>query len=446
MKKYIILLLTAFMLLIFSQESSAKTCAAENDTIKSIFQTLPLKEYQQDFNKMVDLLLETHPQPNAFTSKDSIENLINIQYHKINDSTTLGRFLWICQEVVAAVNCGHTWIWSYDLNNLPKSVGFPLNVKYVGSKLYIIDAKNNSNRVSAGNEILTINGVKVETLQKEIFKHLPSDGFNESNKHENTNLLFSSFCAMYFDFPTSYTVSVHKDRKTDEIKLEEGENFEPTKTFLDDCENRLCFDTNVESNTAIITIRSFAYYGKDLPIFKSFIDSCFNQIKENEIENLIIDLRNNGGGDPFCGSYLIQYIADKSYTYFHKDVWVHANLKKTIHPIANGFKNKPYILTNGLCFSTTGHFCSIVKENNFGILIGDETGGTYTCNDNSKIHTLENTKLLLKVARSTYYTSASTFTNKQGIIPDYYVIPGIDDILINSDTVLNYTLKLIEKE
>ena len=161
---------------------------------------------------------------------------------------------------------------------------------------------------------------------------------------------------------------------------------------------------------------------------------------------MIIDLRNNGGGDPFCGSYLMQYIADKPYTYFHKDVRRYADLKKTIHPNANGFKKKPYILTNGLCSSTTGHFCSIVKENNFGVFLGDETGATYTCNDNSKLYTLKNTGLQLSVARNTYKTTAGSLSNEQGIIPDHYVIPDIDNILNNTDTVLNYTIKLIENE
>ena len=230
------------------------------------------------------------------------------------------------------------------------------------------------------------------------------------------------------------------------IKLIEAENLEPTKTFLDDCENNLCYDTNLESNTAIITIRSFSYYGKKIEIFKSFIDSSFQHIKENKIQNLIIDLRNNGGGEPVCSSYLLQHIANKPYTYFHKDVKGYRKLKKTIQPNPIGFNNKPYILINGKCFSTTNHFCSLVKENNFGIFIGYETGGTYTCNDYSKFFTLENTKLTFRVASRICKTTATTLTNKHGIIPDHYVIPGIDDILNNTDTVLNYTLELIEKD
>ena len=444
--KNLILLLTIITFLSCIQKSNANEYLVKSDTTENINKIFALKDYQQDFEKLVKTLFKTHPQPYAFISEDSLKNLTNLQYDKITDSTTIGEFLWICMSVVAAINCGHTNIWSTELNTISKSILFPMIVEYVDSKLYIIDPKNNSDKLSAGDEILKINGVKVETIRKEIFKHLSSDGFNESSKHEITNLYSHWFCSMFFDFPTSYTVTVKQNGEIKEIKLKEAEKLQPTKTFLDECENQLCFDTNMESNTAIITIRSFAYYKKRFPIFKSFIDSCFYQIKENKIQNLIIDLRNNGGGDPFCGSYLLQYIANKPYTYFHKDVPWYSDLKKTIQPNPNGFKKKPYILINGFCFSTTGHFCSIVKENNFGIFVGDETGGTYTCNDNSKNFTLKNTKLILRVARGTYYTSASSLTNKHGIIPDHYVIPDIDNILNNTDTVLNYTLKLIEKE
>lgn len=442
MKKYIILLFAAFTLFSCSQKANSTENTDKSDKPRTITDIFPIVDYQQDFKQMVEILLKNHPQPYAFISEDSLKELINLQYDKITETTTMGKFIYICQRVTAAINCGHTIAWSGVLDNLH----FPINVKYVDSKLYVIDPKNNADKLSAGDEILTINGVNVETLRKDIFQHLPSDGYNESNKRENVNIYFRYMCAMFFDFPTSYIVTVKQNENIEEVKLKEPENFEATKTFLDNCENRLCFDTDIESNTAIITIRSFGYYKKRLPIFESFVDDCFQQITENNIQNLIIDLRNNGGGDPFCGSYLLQYIANKPYTYFHKDVPRYSKLKKTIQPKPNGFKNKSYILINGRCFSTTGHFCSLVKENDLGIFVGDETGGTYTCNDFSKNFTLKNTNLTLRTATEIVKTTASTLTNKHGIMPNHYVVPVIDDFLTNTDPVLNYTLKLIEKE
>lgn len=444
MKINLLLLLTAFVFLSCFQKSNANELTGQSINTDSINKILALKDYQHDFDELVERLVNTHPQPYAFISKDSLKYLTKLQFDKITDSTTIGEFFWICRSVVAAIKCVHTNIsLPKGFDDISNTLLFPMIVKYVGSKLYIIDAKNNSSKLPVGTEILTINGVDVETIRKEIFQHLSSDGFNESSKHENTNRDFSLLCSMFFGFPSSYSVTIKQNGNIEKIELEESENLVPKKTFLEDCENQLCFDMNKKNKTAIITIRSFAYYNNDFTTFKSFIDSCFYQIKENGILNLIIDLRNNRGGDPYCGSYLVQHIANKSYTYFHKNISSYPDLKETIHPNSNGFKKKPYILINGLCASTTGHFCSIVKENNFGIFVGDETGGTYTCNDNSTNFTLKNTKLQLRVARGIYYTSATTLTNKNGIIPDYYVIPDIDNILNNVDTVLNYTLRLI---
>ncbi len=440
MKRILILILITFTLLSCNQKSNSSGATG------NVTKIYALEDYQEDFNEMVELLLKKHPQPYAFTSKDSMDKLIDDQYNKITDSTSVGRFIWICEEVVAAVRCGHAVVWSNELNKLPKSMVFPMNVRYDGFRLYIMDPKNNAKKLSAGDEILTINGVDVETLRKEIFKHLPSDAYNETGKKENVNYYFRQMCAMFYDFPSSYQLKVKHNEKIEDIKLVQAENLDRTKTFLDNCENNLCLDTDLESSTARITIRSFAYYKKQMPVFKSFVDSCFQHINESQIENLIIDLRNNGGGDPFCGSYLLQHIADKPFTYFDKSVKWYRKLKKPIQPNQNRFRNKPYILINGNCFSTTGHFCALVKENNLGIFIGDETGGTYTCNDFSKSYKLDNTGLILRVPTRIVKTTANTLTNKHGIIPDHQVVPTIDHYLNNTDTVLNYTLKLIEQQ
>ena len=446
MKKYAFLILAIYTLLSCNAKPKSNIENSNSDTIIQVTKTYPLSDYQEDFNQMVKLLLKKHPQPYAFIDKDSLNTLIEEQYNKITETTSFAQFIWICQKVVTAIRCGHTQVWSHDLNNVPKSMVFPMNVMYVDSQLYIIDPKNNSDKLSAGDEILTINGVKAKKLKEEIYSHLSSDGFNETNLHEETNFLFKPFSSMFFNYPTSYNVSVLKNGEVMEINLKEAENPADSKTFLDNCENQLCFDTNTENKTAIITIRSFGYYKKRFPIFKSFIDSCFQHINENQISNLIIDLRNNSGGDLFCSSYLLEHIATKPYRFLNKDAKWCWKLKRLIQPNPNRFKKKPYILINGRCFSATGHFCSLVKENKFGIFIGDNTGGTYTCNDNSKIYTLKNTKVIFKVARNTYSTTASSLTNKHGITPDHYVIPSIDDYLNNRDTVLNYTFQLIAKK
>lgn len=441
MKLLLITFLSLFTLLSCSKKANDFSSTA---TITTVF---PLQAYQEDYKQMVELLVEKHPKPYAFISEDSLSILIEDQYNKINDSISLGRFIWICEKVVAAVQCGHSAVWTGQLQNLPKAMRFPMNVRFHKEKLYIMDAKTNADKLEAGDEILSINGVDIATLQKAIFTHLPSEGCNRAIQAEIANDFFTQFCAMYFNFPTSFTVKVKHKEEMGEIHLAQATEFHPTKTFLDKGDKPLCFDTDLENSTTTLTIRSFEYYKKQLPIFKSFVDSCFLNIHENQIQNLIIDVRDNGGGDPFCSSYLLGYIADKPYTYFDKDIaWWYRKLKKPIQSKANRFKNKPYILVNGKCLSTTGHFCSLVKENDWGIIVGEETGATYTCNDFSKFYNFDNTNAFLRVATREVKTTVTTLSNKQGIIPDHHVTTNIEHYLNNTDTVLNYTLNLIEEK
>ncbi len=48
-------------------------------------------------------------------------------------------------------------------------------------------------------------------------------------------------------------------------------------------------------------------------MYKTFLDKSFSILVTKKVEHLIIDLRGNSGGDPYCGSYLLEYIAKKVY-------------------------------------------------------------------------------------------------------------------------------------
>jgi hypothetical protein len=418
----------------------------QKDNSKAFTEKYTLEEYQEDFNQLVDLLLKKHPQPYALISKNSLTNLIDTQYAKINESTTVKDFLWVSSSVVSAIKCGHTDILGPNYPIIPQSHYLPVNASYIDSKLYVIDPRGNSDKIAIRDEIVSINGVRVETIYNELIPHISSDGLHKIRQHELINFNFYWLCPLFFNFPESYTFKVKHEDEIVEIDLQKATEYKHLKTVLDSCKDLLCFKINKENSTAIMTIRSFGFYKKKFSTFKSFVDDSFSQIEAEGIENLIIDLRNNGGGEPACASYLLEFLANKPYTYFHKDVKGYSDLKKVIHPNSKRFRNKPYILTNGFCFSSTGHFCSLIKEHDLATLVGTETGGTYTCNDYGKFYELDNTDLKVRIATGIAKTTATTLSNRQGIAPDHYVAPDINHFLNKSDTVLNYTLHLIGKD
>ena len=209
--------------------------------------------------------------------------------------------------------------------------------------------------------------------------------------------------------------------------------------------SNLEFSLEPSKNLAIVKIKSFVYYEDQFPVFKSFIDSCFQQIELHQIENLVIDLRNNGGGDPFCASYLLQYISDEAFRYYKPGTTdYYKDLEKEILPHSNNFTGKLFVLINSLCSSTTGHLSSLLKQKNIGTLIGSETGATFICNARTINFKLKNTGINASVATKTYQTDVSGFRKDQGIMPDIQIDRNIDQLLSKRDLEMEKVMDLIK--
>jgi hypothetical protein len=80
------------------------------------------------------------------------------------------------------------------------------------------------------------------------------------------------------------------------------------------------------------------------------------------------------------------------------------------------------------------------------VFIGTETGGTYTCNDNSKIFKLKNSGLILKTARSTYTVDVTGIPRFRGIFPEHYADDDIKQLILGRDAVKQFALQLIKGE
>jgi C-terminal processing protease CtpA/Prc len=195
-------------------------------------------------------------------------------------------------------------------------------------------------------------------------------------------------------------------------------------------------------NTTLLTINTFGYYDK-VPMFHDFIDSVFQVINQEGIENLILDLRGNSGGDPFCAYYLWGYLQPKSLPYFEDHYGKYDTLANPVPLPINHFSGKLFTLIDGHCFSTTGHFCGLLKYHKTGKFIGNETGATYTCTGNATYPPLENTRIMVGTARVRRYTAAvKNMDPERGIIPDYPVELSREDIINTRDAILEYALML----
>ncbi|HEV3222733.1 MAG TPA: S41 family peptidase [Puia sp.] len=401
-----------------------------------------------DFNQLLAQIKNNHPALYDFTCKDVYQEIVKQQFDKIRDSATVTDFYKILLPLVVKIGCGHSQLWLPQRVWNDSAVGFlPLRLFIEKGKVYIVRNLSTDTNVKISSEVLKINGKMIPDLLDTMNSFISTDGDNLSAKRDYLNTSwFNGLLAIALDFPKEYLVDTRRtigdpihQLKLHALNLQTYNRVEawPSSTpkFLIDSSN----------NTGILTIRSFSFYDS-VAGFRHFIDSFFAKVKQQHIHSVILDLRDNSGGDPFCSAYLLAYLAKAPVIYYSESYEGYAELAKPMPLAADHFEGNLYTLINGNCFSSTGHLCAILKYYHLGKFIGSETDGTYTCNDNSRIIFLNNTGIQLRIARNSFSVVVKGIQRFKGIQPDFPIETNVEDNIAGKDSAKLFALGLIKNE
>lgn len=311
---------------------------------------------------------------------------------------------------------------------------------------------SNINAVPRGSEIISVNNVPVSEIIGSTKRLVNSDARSKTGKLANFAHSFPDLLAIQFGNANSYEVKfIPHGSSGSEIKMLKSAD---RKTAWESGISTLAgsfsesYDLNLEivktKNLAVMSIPTFGFYDNQQK-FYSFLDSAFEQVNRSGIKNLILDLRNNSGGDPICSARLMSYLEKQPAPYFAR---IYAGYESLAQPIPvsskNAFGGNLYVLINGGSFSSTGHLCALLKYHRRATFVGEETGGTYECNDDHIRVQTSATHLSINVARMTYTAAVNGIPRETGIMPDYPVEPTIDDVLSGHDAVKLFAIKLID--
>ena len=197
----------------------------------------------------------------------------------------------------AKIGCGHTNILHEDTYFKRYPNRFPLDIVFIGENALVSSNFSENKTLSRGDEILSINGFKIQDIKEDMIKHITSDGYNQTHKLNKINSTFSEQYVMMIDHPNQYEIEYRKKNADDiqrvilnpihhdDIKIRRAK-INKTPTIL--------FDNNI----ALWKIKSFL--AEDIKkcgkSFKKYYKYVFNELNQRGTENLIIDLRGNHGG------------------------------------------------------------------------------------------------------------------------------------------------------
>lgn len=413
-----------------------------------ITETFTLKEVVNDFERAVLLLDQLNPK--LFTDQEHVNSVISAQRKLLKDNMTLLEFFRVLTPVVASYDCGHTrLVLSNPINGYYYEYlkVFPLATKVINGELYAYGNANIYN-IKTGSKIISINDKPVKEIFDQIVAGYSSDGINSTMAYRVLNEHFGYFLYLFcFEFTDRYKI----------VYEEYGTNKTMTKTINGNYWYKIFDDSSWEytpliasyyDDYAVLKITSFnPDMGYSLEDYYTFFKEFFEKVSENKIESVILDLRGNGGGDPRITSNLFSYLAKYEQPYFDSDAPnSYYGLTDTVYRSEPHYDKDIYTLIDGVSFSSTGHLLALMKYQNIGYFIGEESGGSYACSDSSSNHLLSNTGIILQTSEEIWKVKVENIDHGHGIIPDSKVSMTIEDYIAKKDIIMDYTVAMIKSK
>ena len=417
-----------------------------------------------------------HPNLYLYTPKSEINRLFDSLYASISAPDNSLNFYNMITRSLPAIKDGHTQIFpdpvttEYENQNAPF---LPLQVHWEGNRLFVVKEYSASPQIAPGTEILVLNGVNASYLHDLMMRRQIRDGFNTTYPEWIIDRYFTSYYSFHFGNPAYFNIqTVNVDRTFGEfnIKGQSRDSIayyrqsiygEPSGTAVYGTGLTISLDTAL--GAATIGIKDFHndILRKDFDQrFDDYIPAFFKTIREKQIKNVVLDLRNNQGGDIENAVTLLSFLLDtpfdivQSYESVDPTTWKipEARLQPEKgpqtgkhEPQKNNFTGKLYVLINGGTFSASSMVCSALQAAKRCVFIGEETGGNpIVIAGNVKNITLPNTKTSVSIPTVRYNIRSILYNVGRGIMPDYLIVPTTSDLISKKDAAMEMAFKLIK--
>lgn len=484
------------LLICFSVLFFITSCTARKNSYNP-YQKFSPEQLHQDYQLFRNVLEELHPSLYWYTPKDSVDFYFRIGETKMKDSLPEYKFRNVLSYVLAKIRCGHTTVRAskaaIKYSEKTRSLVFPLNIKAWKDTVVITSniSKKDTN-VMRGSLLKSIEGKPISIIIDSMFQHISADGYNTTHKYQtisNSGVFRSMYGSLYglkLKTPIEFIDTCGTLRKTtidlgmliaDSTKSYSEKLHSPSKKqrkreALGSVRN-MKIDTAL--NTAFMTVNTFSSGNR----LRSFFKKSFKKIRKVHVQNLVVDIRGNGGGSVILSNLLTKYISDKPFkiadslyavkrrgrfrkymdNYFlnrlflifftHKksDGYFHFTRyeNKYFKPkTSNHFNGATYILTGGNTFSAATLFTKALKSERNVIVVGEETGGGAYGNTAWLIPdvTLPNTKVRFRLPLFRLVIDKNARKGR-GVFPEVEVVPTVDAIRRNEDFKMDKVKEMI---
>lgn len=417
------------------------------------------KQVSFDIDALVYTLSEIHPNLFSECNQTDFMRAVNKAKASLPDSVSILDVYRYAAPIVAMIGDGHTSLsFPFDHVFTKELMRIPLFVHVLPQK--DITCRTSLDSIIPENaRILSINGHSAEEMIETMLPYI--SGEREHFRLSELNTMFTALFQMIYA-EDQYTIRYIDKKKTREVTFPAMKWEEIIKR----CTMRkkagqtatlpYSFSIDRENSVAILDFRQCT----DLYRMKQFADSLFQTLRKENIRHLIIDVRNNGGGDSRVGDVLLRYISPEPFIQMDKALIKKTpltarlkgdpNLRPAITFIENSpenyirplseeeghFKGHIYLLTSNQTFSSASSFAWTFKMCHTGPVIGEETGGMNVSYGDYLWYRLPVSGLPCHISYKRFWQFRADEKDIHGTIPDIHV---------PADEALATAYKLIKK-
>ncbi len=437
---------------------------------KAVAVRIPPEKLKADLDFLFKTIAEVHPNMYAYISEEEFEPLRDKLYRQITQPMTRLELCKLIAPTVASLKSGHTSVFlpfnnSNEYTDYLKNGGkiFPLSLNWNGRKA-ILARNYSATKLPLGGTILKINGQDASKVIKRLDRYY---AFERRDTFpwalERDKILRVLFWVEYgpsqsLDIRIKSIDGTINDYVVEMMTLDEIK----TKEYPDKGRNSYRYLPGYKA--FLITLDDWSDFGK-IKEFIAFWDKVFSEIQEQGASSLIIDLRNNPGGDLVNVDVFLAYLVNKTYYISHektvklsrqyckqKGINVSAKMVGTFKRVGPykysratplRFDGAVYLLVGVNSTSASTAFAANIKHSRAVTIIGEEPAEPLTTYVHSLKFELPNTHLMMRSPCAIFVWPGSKGDGR-GVIPNHEVRQSAEDLAKGVDTALQYVLDLIE--
>jgi hypothetical protein len=450
---------------------------------------------RQDVQLLHKSLVEAHPGVYRYTSARELDDAFDNAMKRVSRPLTAIEFYRLLAPVVAMVKCGHTTLKPPDalreqLGNTTPLV--PVDVEIIEGRAYV--SRDYGHAGITGSEILSINGVSIHRILDALLAATSRDGNVATSRTWRIGRGRSFAVGLYTllgvesPFKVVYRLPGERRHRSASFvgisqpvrELASRANYPQDQT----AGRMATIEFTDAGRVALLTIRSFAQFADLDPEsgvgslrMADFFTAAFREMAERKTESLVLDLRDNTGGQGALGAKLFSFLTDQPFDYYDdlsiqnitfsfasnmrnpkpvpsnqveiqgdgKYHWVKYPVRGLQQPSICSFAGRLFVMMNGGSFSTTSEILSLLHYHRRATFIGEEPGGTYFGNTSgfSAGLVLPYSKLSIEIPLTTFALAVRNNPRMdRGVLPDYPITRTSRDLLDGADKALETALRL----